>query len=105
MKDFSYFSDRFVANIDVPFLVLQANDDPICTNSNMPMADLLRNPNCFVIKTRNGGHCDFFSKMDGHKKYQRVSNSFMDNIIVLYAPGHEIFRRSQQFRRCGGVIS
>lgn len=63
--------DRFVSNIDVPFLVLQAKDDPICTVNTMPMNDLLKNPNCFVIKLKHGGHCDFFTKIPGSKKSHR----------------------------------
>lgn len=65
-------SDRFISSINVPFLILQAKDDPICTTDNMPMNDLLKNPNCFIIKTRHGGHCDFFTKMPDQKKYKRV---------------------------------
>jgi predicted alpha/beta-fold hydrolase len=68
-----FYSDRFVSNINVPFLVLQAKDDPICTLDNMPMNDLLKNPNCFVIKLKHGGHCDFFTKMPGSSKNHRVS--------------------------------
>lgn len=70
-------SDRFVSNIDVPFLVLQAKDDPICTVNTMPMNDLLKNPNCFVIKLKHGGHCDFFTKIPGSSKSHRVSR-FID---------------------------
>ena len=69
-----FFSDRFVSNINVPFLVLQAKDDPICTLDNMPMNDLLKNPFCFIIKLKHGGHCDFFTKVPGQKKYKRVSS-------------------------------
>ena len=67
-----FVSDRFISNINVPFLILQAKDDPICTTDNMPMNDLLKNPNCFIIKTRHGGHCDFFTKIPDQKKYKRV---------------------------------
>lgn len=40
----------------------------------MPQADLLRNPNCIIIKTESGGHCDFFTKREGKKfySYERV---------------------------------
>ena len=69
---FQLLSDRFVSNIDVPFLVLQAKDDPICTVETMPMNDLLKNPNCFVIKLKHGGHCDFFTKLPGSNKFHRV---------------------------------
>lgn len=68
----SLFSDRFVSNVNVPFLVLQAQDDPICTYDNMPLNDLLKNPNCFIVKTRHGGHCDFFTRVEGKSKAQRV---------------------------------
>lgn len=43
-------------------MVLHAKDDPICPVRNIPMSDILRNPNSFVIQTNNGGHCDFFTK-------------------------------------------
>jgi hypothetical protein len=41
----------------------------------MPINDLLKNPNCFIIKLKHGGHCDFFSKVAGEKKYKRVSTA------------------------------
>ena len=56
-----FYSDRFVSDIKVPFLVLHSKDDPICPIENMPIHDLLRNPNCMVVKTEVGGHCDFFT--------------------------------------------
>lgn len=41
--------DRFVSGISIPFLVLHSKDDPICPTSNIPMTDLLKNPNCLII--------------------------------------------------------
>lgn len=37
------YSDRFVSEIDIPFLVLHSNDDPISPTENVPFADLALN--------------------------------------------------------------
>lgn len=73
------YSDRFVGNINIPFMVLHAKDDPICPPIHMPHTDLLRNHNCLIVQTDIGGHCDFFTKIPGQRfKYRRV------NIIIKH---------------------
>ncbi len=56
------FSDRFISEIAIPFLVIHSKDDPVCPIENMPQPDMLKNPNCFIIKTLYGGHVDFLTK-------------------------------------------
>jgi len=73
--------DRFVGSINVPFLVLHANDDPISMTKHLPVTDLVRNPNCLLIQTDVGGHCDFFMRAPGKKlDYQR----FYPDIVLKY---------------------
>lgn len=51
--------------VDVPFLVLLSNDDPVVKVELVPHGDLLRNKNCVLVEANVGGHCDFFCKLDG----------------------------------------
>ncbi|CDW85265.1 embryogenesis-associated protein emb8-like [Stylonychia lemnae] len=65
--------DRFLNNINIPFLVLHSRDDPICPMESVPYSDLMNNPNCVIVSTKIGGHCDFFTKIPGKPfKYQRA---------------------------------
>ncbi len=52
---------RYIPKIDLPFLVLLSNDDPITKVELVPHGDLLRNNNCLLIEANRGGHCDFFT--------------------------------------------
>jgi predicted alpha/beta-fold hydrolase len=75
-------SDRFVGSINIPFLVLHANDDPIAMTKYIPKTDLMRNPNAMLIETNTGGHCDFFMRAPGKKfDYQRVSGMNPNDLI------------------------
>jgi hypothetical protein len=62
-------SDRFVGSINIPFLVLHANDDPIAMTKYIPKTDLMRNPNAML---RAPG-----KKFD----YQRVSGMNPNDLI------------------------
>eukprot|EP00347_Sterkiella_histriomuscorum_P021559 403333555 len=85
--------DRFVSNINVPFLVLHSQDDPICPTTQIPYDDLLRNPNVMIIQTKIGGHCDFFNKIPG--KFFKVYR-FYPEIIMKYFADVQQFQENQQ---------
>jgi predicted alpha/beta-fold hydrolase len=62
-------SQRFLANIEVPTLLLHAQDDPL-----VPYAPLLRvesqaNPNILVVAPTHGGHVGFVSRARGSKRF------------------------------------
>ncbi len=42
--------------------MLNSKDDPICRQEDVPRADLLANPNCLLVESNYGGHCDFFGR-------------------------------------------
>jgi len=53
--------DRFIGNISVPLLLLASRDDPCTPIDRIPISDLYENPNCYMLFTRYGGHCDFLT--------------------------------------------
>ena len=75
------FSDRFIPNITLPFLVMVAKDDKVCTYEQVPFNDLKRNKNCIFVDVQHGGHCDFFTKNPtsndflGYKRVSALSES------------------------------
>ncbi len=70
-------SDRYIPLIQCPLMVWVSKDDKICKYKHLPREDLLRNPNCYLIEARHGGHCDFFSKGKGIFNYKRQSTGFI----------------------------
>ena len=72
----------FLSYIDVPFLVLQAKDDVICLNHDIPKMDLMDNPNAIFLESEYGNHCDFFTQsvVDGKVQYRR----FFKELLVRY---------------------
>ena len=55
-------SDVCVPDVQIPFLVMVAKDDPITKYCFVPRFDLLKNPNILLIEANHGGHCEYFSK-------------------------------------------
>jgi len=49
-------SDKFLPAIAVPFLAINAMDDPISPGSCVPRAAAKANPNTILVTTRHGGH-------------------------------------------------
>ena len=47
--------------------MLSSKDDPICRQEDVPKADLLANPNCMLLESDYGGHCDFFTRNNDGK--------------------------------------
>ena len=56
------FGRSFISYINIPFLILNSNDEYIALSEDVPRVDLMSNPNCLYLETEYGGHCDFFGK-------------------------------------------
>lgn len=55
---------NYLANIKIPFLVLQALDDPIIPSNAIPYRAFLENPNLILATTHTGGHIAWFEGWD-----------------------------------------
>ena len=49
-------SEKFVKNINKPFLAINAKDDPICPYQGIPIDDVCENENIILILTDKGAH-------------------------------------------------
>jgi predicted alpha/beta-fold hydrolase len=58
-------SARVIDRIEIPTLVLYAQDDPFIRILPDTRAHLLANPNIDFVETRHGGHCAFLSRESG----------------------------------------
>ena len=60
---------------------MYSKDDPISLKEDFPRDLVLSNPNCLLVESEFGGHCDFMS-VTGRKeeKYRRF---YMD-VVVKY---------------------
>ncbi|TDH69226.1 hypothetical protein CCR75_007794 [Bremia lactucae] len=51
---------RDVDNLKMPFLCINALDDPVCTKDTIPYHEFRRKPNAMLLETPEGSHCAFF---------------------------------------------
>ncbi|ETI48902.1 hypothetical protein F441_07148 [Phytophthora nicotianae CJ01A1] len=51
---------RDVDNLKMPFLCINALDDPVCTKETIPYHEFSRKPNAMLITTAEGSHCAFY---------------------------------------------
>ncbi|KDD72090.1 hypothetical protein H632_c3881p0, partial [Helicosporidium sp. ATCC 50920] len=54
-----------VPHVRIPFLCIQARDDPIAVLAAVPRKAFLENPNCLLVETPTGGHLGWCSGMQG----------------------------------------
>lgn len=77
-------SEKFLANIKVPFLSWFTEDDPIIPIKSIPFKALQANSNCVTVVTEHGGHLGFF---DGLIMPRRTLNepirNFLSTIEIL----------------------
>jgi uncharacterized protein len=59
-------SARVVHRIEVPTLVIRAEDDPFVRLLPETRTALLANPNVLLVETRHGGHCAYLSRDRGN---------------------------------------
>ena len=84
--------NEFVPDIDTPVFVLTAKDDPITKYKSVPVFDIRRNPNMFLIATPYGGHCEFnYRKIDEATGKSYLGN-YVENLAFAY------FDRVRQFK-------
>ncbi len=60
-------SARVVDRIDVPALILQAQDDPFIRLLPETRAKILANPHITFVETRHGGHCAYLGRDPGEE--------------------------------------
>lgn len=61
----SISSIRFISKIRVPFLGLNAMDDPIVGANTLPICEALTNPWTILVSTEKGGHLGWYERSDG----------------------------------------
>lgn len=49
-------SSKFIKDVKIPLLCIQAANDPIAPDRGIPREDIKQNPNCLLIVTPKGGH-------------------------------------------------
>ncbi|XP_022949852.1 embryogenesis-associated protein EMB8-like [Cucurbita moschata] len=49
-------SSKFIKDVKIPLLCIQAANDPIAPDRGVPREDIKENPNCLLIVTPKGGH-------------------------------------------------
>ncbi|XP_022159893.1 embryogenesis-associated protein EMB8 [Momordica charantia] len=49
-------SSKFIKDVKIPLLCIQAANDPIAPDRAIPREDIKENPNCLLIVTPKGGH-------------------------------------------------
>eukprot|EP00002_Diphylleia_rotans_P010984 TRINITY_DN2178_c0_g1_i2.p1 TRINITY_DN2178_c0_g1~~TRINITY_DN2178_c0_g1_i2.p1 ORF type:complete len:447 (-),score=64.44 TRINITY_DN2178_c0_g1_i2:668-2008(-) len=53
-------SCNYVSHIPFPALLISAADDPVCSQSSIPIDECLSNPNVTLVVTSTGGHLGFY---------------------------------------------
>jgi predicted alpha/beta-fold hydrolase len=56
---------RVIDRIQVPALIITAEDDPFVPHRSFTDPAIARNPNVTLVLTRHGGHCGFLSEREG----------------------------------------
>ena len=69
---------NWMAEIEKPFLLIYAKDDPVSQYDDIPKSIIQSNPNGLIIESEIGGHCDFFSV--GEKGCRR----FFPDLVLKY---------------------
>jgi len=60
---------RVAARIDVPTLIVTAQDDPFVPYTSFSDPALVNNPHIRVIAPKHGGHCAFISRYAGNERF------------------------------------
>ena len=60
---------------------MYSKDDPVALYEDFPRDMALSNPNCLLVESEFGGHCDFMTN-NGHKdlKHRR----FYEKVVIKY---------------------
>ncbi|QLI65538.1 uncharacterized protein G6M90_00g003590 [Metarhizium brunneum] len=68
-----------VLNIRIPFIAVQATDDPIAVKEALPYAEFRQNPNTIMITTSMGGHLCWF-EMGGSRWHPKPICNFLNHL-------------------------
>jgi predicted alpha/beta-fold hydrolase len=71
-----------LGDIQKPFMILMARDDPVSLDEDVPTDLILQNPNSLLIQSDHGIHCDFFTEeqKDSGKSVRRL----YPDIVISY---------------------
>jgi predicted alpha/beta-fold hydrolase len=74
---------HWVPEIRIPFLVIQALDDPICPQTVIPWKSIRSNPNVILVTTKHGGHIAWLEGWTptGNNWADRVSMEFVHSVL------------------------
>ncbi|KAG8422385.1 hypothetical protein J3459_010434 [Metarhizium acridum] len=68
-----------VLNIRIPFIAVQATDDPIAVREALPYAEFKQNPNTVMITTSMGGHLCWF-EMGSSRWHPKPICNFLNHL-------------------------
>ncbi|PWI64944.1 hypothetical protein PCL_08395 [Purpureocillium lilacinum] len=81
--EYAYYRDASstdaVLGIQVPFIAINAADDPIALNDALPYEEFRQNPNTILITTSLGGHLSWFES-GGTRWYPRPICNFLNHM-------------------------
>lgn len=79
---------RDVDNLKVPFLCINALDDPVCTKETIPYDEFRRKSNAMLLETPEGSHCAFFEGNIKLKSWcNEVAMTYLDRLREFHATG------------------
>lgn len=80
--EWHYYTDassgRLLQNVGIPLLLLNAEDDPVCCVSGIPVSVVMSNPNLCAVVTAEGGHVAWC------QGWWPVGPAWCDNVLVDY---------------------
>ncbi|PHH63772.1 hypothetical protein CDD81_5537 [Ophiocordyceps australis] len=81
--EYAYYRDASstdaVMAIRIPFMALQATDDPIAVDEAVPYAEFQQNPSTVLVTTSLGGHLSWF-EMGGSRWHSRPLCNFLNHM-------------------------
>jgi predicted alpha/beta-fold hydrolase len=76
--------DPFLSKINIPFLSVFSQDDPIIPYEAIPLQLYQNNPNLVTIISKKGGHLGFFSGMIPHRWIDIPVKTFMKTVEIIH---------------------
>ena len=75
-------SAQYVPDIKIPFIALNALDDPISIKGCIPFDEIECNPNCVLVTTAGGGHLGWWAA-DGTRWYAAVVAEWIQSLLEI----------------------
>ncbi|CEG45457.1 serine protease family [Plasmopara halstedii] len=77
---------RDVDNLKMPFLCINALDDPVCTKETIPYDEFRKKSNAMLLETPQGSHCAFFEGTVQLKSWcNEVAMTYLDRLREFQA--------------------